>query len=146
MLKLYSYIFCRAYYVCINVFKEREFPYFFASTSLNKTIFLACVPVTFQMTTIERKQFRVTADSPLQKSNTTNIIIEKTGLIKKALRKFLCAVAEKRNRCGKSYFEISRHSRCKQRPKSKTGTGLFLCAWAKIFSSFLYSLDFLVTF
>jgi hypothetical protein len=31
MTKIYKYIFSRAYYFCINVFREKEFPYFFAS-------------------------------------------------------------------------------------------------------------------
>ena len=65
--------------------------------------------------------------------NCDDNLLRRTGLIKKALRKFLWAVAGKRNRCCKSNFEKSRNSRCNQPPKSNAGTGLFLCAGAKNF-------------
>jgi hypothetical protein len=38
MLKIYKYIFCKAYYICVHVFKEKEFPYFFASTMVSLAI------------------------------------------------------------------------------------------------------------
>jgi hypothetical protein len=35
MITLYKYIFCKAYYFCIIVFKERDFPWFFASGAMS---------------------------------------------------------------------------------------------------------------
>jgi len=35
MITLYKYIFCKAYYFCINVFKEKDFPWFFASGAMS---------------------------------------------------------------------------------------------------------------
>ena len=35
MVTLYKYIFCKAYYFCVNVFKEKEFPWFFASGAMS---------------------------------------------------------------------------------------------------------------
>lgn len=34
MLSFYRYIFCKSYHFCINVLKEDEFPYFWATSSI----------------------------------------------------------------------------------------------------------------
>ena len=40
MTTLYKYFFCKAYYFCIKVFKEREFPWFFASGAISMQFFI----------------------------------------------------------------------------------------------------------
>ncbi|RCW38248.1 hypothetical protein DFO77_1044 [Marinilabilia salmonicolor] len=39
MVSFYRYIFCKSYHFCINVFKEDEFPYFWATSSIVFLVF-----------------------------------------------------------------------------------------------------------
>ncbi len=50
MLHIYKYIFCNAYYFCLKIFKEKEFPYFFASTIVSLTFVTTIITLlkTFQ--------------------------------------------------------------------------------------------------
>jgi hypothetical protein len=48
MILLYKYIFCKAYYFCINVYKDREFPYFFAAGAISMT-FVGTIILTLEL-------------------------------------------------------------------------------------------------
>lgn len=45
MITLYKYFFCKAYYFCIQVFKEREFPWFFASGAISMPLVLNLIVI-----------------------------------------------------------------------------------------------------
>lgn len=47
-MKLYKYIFSRAYYFCIRVFKEKDFPQFFASIVISM-IFVGSIIVVLEL-------------------------------------------------------------------------------------------------